>query len=68
MSGQYSCEFCSNYVYDEEYEEYACVVSMDEDDLAMLMQFKRQHVHIFHMVTNISLQESSRGEHESADL
>ena len=22
MSGQYSCEFCSNYVYDEEYEEY----------------------------------------------
>ena len=21
MSGQYSCEFCSNYVYDEEYEE-----------------------------------------------
>ena len=55
MSGQYSCEFCSNYVYDEEYEEYeddeeeeeedededACVVSMDEDDLAMLMQFKK---------------------------
>ena len=40
MSGQYSCEFCSNYVYDEEYEEYACVVSMDEDDLAMLMQFE----------------------------
>ena len=33
--------FCSNYVYDEEYEEYACVVSMDEDDLAMLMQFKK---------------------------
>ena len=33
-----SCEFCSNYVYDEEYEEYACVVSMDEDDIARLMQ------------------------------
>ena len=32
--GQYSCEFCSNYVYDEEYEEYGCVVSMDEDDYA----------------------------------
>ena len=41
MSDQYSCEFCSNYVYDEEYEEYGCVVNMDEDDLAMLMQFKR---------------------------
>ena len=36
MSDQYSCEFCSNYVYDEEYEEYGCVVNMDEDDLAML--------------------------------
>ena len=41
MSGQYSCEFCSNFVYDEEYEEYTCVVSMDEDDLARLMQFKK---------------------------
>lgn len=41
MSDQYSCEFCSNYVYDEEYEEYGCVINMDEDDLAMLMQFKR---------------------------
>lgn len=35
---QYSCEFCSNYVYDEEYEEYVCVVNMDEDDLARLVQ------------------------------
>lgn len=38
MSGQYSCEFCSNYVYDEEYEEYGCVVNMDEDDYARLLQ------------------------------
>ena len=41
MSEQYSCEFCSNYVYDEEFEEYGCVVNMDEDDLAMMMQFRR---------------------------
>ena len=34
---QYSCEFCSNYVYDEEYEEYACVVNMDEDDYGRMM-------------------------------
>ena len=33
MSDQYSCEFCSNYVYDEEYEEYGCVVNMDEDEI-----------------------------------
>ncbi|MBQ2643204.1 MAG: hypothetical protein IJF94_05320 [Eubacterium sp.] len=40
MSEQYSCEFCSNYVYDEDYDEYSCVVSMDEDDAARLMQSK----------------------------
>ena len=60
MSDQYSCEFCSNYVYDEEYEEYGCVVNMDEDDLAMLMQFKRAHVPISPMVMNTELQENSR--------
>ena len=27
-------------IYDEEYEEYGCVVNMDEDDLARLLQFK----------------------------
>lgn len=29
-----SCEYCNNYVYDEEYEEYICDVNMDEDDYA----------------------------------
>ena len=57
MSDQYSCEFCSNYVYDEEYEEYGCVVNMDEDDLAML---REQHVPISPMVMNTELQENSR--------
>ncbi len=41
MSEQYSCEFCSNYVYDEEYEAYVCIASMDEDELARLMQFRK---------------------------
>ena len=41
MADQYSCEFCSNFVYDEEYEGFVCVVNMDEDDLARLMQFKK---------------------------
>ena len=30
--GQYSCEFCSNYVYDEESESYYCDVNLDEDE------------------------------------
>ena len=31
------CEFCYNYEYDEEYEEYTCQVMMDEDDAMRLM-------------------------------
>lgn len=58
--GQYSCEFCSNYVYDEEYEEYGCVVSMDEDDYARQLQNLRQAVRIFLMVMNTELQESNK--------
>ncbi len=27
-----NCENCLNYAYDEEFEEYACSVNMDEDD------------------------------------
>lgn len=27
-----NCENCLNYSYDEEFEEYACSINMDEDD------------------------------------
>jgi len=30
------CDTCSNYVYDEDYEDYMCMVSMDEDEVASL--------------------------------
>jgi len=36
-----SCDSCSNYVYDEDYEDYMCMVSMDEDEAAMLIQGHR---------------------------
>jgi len=36
MSGN-SCEYCNNYVYDEDDEEYYCVVDMDEDDYIRLV-------------------------------
>jgi hypothetical protein len=26
------CDYCQNYVYDEETEEYACDVELDEDE------------------------------------
>ena len=30
------CESCAYYAYDEEYEEYYCTVSLDEDDIYRL--------------------------------
>ncbi len=32
-----NCETCSHYVYDEEYDEYICMINLDEDDYARLM-------------------------------
>jgi hypothetical protein len=28
-----SCDSCSNYEYDEDYESYICQVNLDEDEL-----------------------------------
>ena len=33
MSKQENCESCLNYVYDEEYECYTCLVDLDEDEM-----------------------------------
>lgn len=27
-----SCETCANYVYDEDYEYYVCMINLDEDE------------------------------------
>ena len=32
MSTLIECENCINYYYDDEYEEYCCGISMDEDE------------------------------------
>ena len=31
------CDTCRNYAYDEEYEEYVCMMDMDEDDYAKVI-------------------------------
>ncbi len=28
-----SCEMCVNYIYDEDYECYSCMVNLDEDEM-----------------------------------
>lgn len=40
MSGDMQCETCKNYVYDEAYEGYVCMASMDEDDMYHLYSHK----------------------------
>lgn len=30
------CDTCSNYVYDEEYDDYMCMVDIDEDEMSRM--------------------------------
>lgn len=32
-----SCDMCVNYVYDEEYECYICLVNLDEDEMVRFL-------------------------------
>lgn len=32
-----SCEYCSNYLYDEEFEYYVCDRNLDEDEMGKFM-------------------------------
>lgn len=32
-----NCEYCSNYIYDEEYGYYSCDVDLDEDEMSRFM-------------------------------
>ena len=35
------CEDCIHYTYDEEYDDYVCEQDLDEDELAALMERRR---------------------------
>ncbi len=35
--GKSNCECCTNYVYDEEYDCFICLVNLDEDEMARFM-------------------------------
>lgn len=32
-----NCEYCSNYIYDEDFDYYICDVSLDEDEMGKFM-------------------------------
>lgn len=35
-----SCDYCANYVYDEESESYYCDVNLDEDEYYRFYQYR----------------------------
>lgn len=44
-----SCEYCMNYAYDEEYEDYTCIIDMDEDELLRIYSDQRRGCPYFRM-------------------
>lgn len=37
MQATTNCETCTNYIYDEDYECYTCMVNLDEDEFSKFM-------------------------------
>ena len=44
-----NCESCSNYVYDEDYECYTCMVNLDEDEMYRFIQGQFKNCPYFRM-------------------
>ena len=38
-----NCDACVNYVYDEDYECYSCLVNLDEDDMYRFLSGGMSH-------------------------
>ena len=38
-----SCETCLYFEYDEEWDEYTCVMDLDEDELSSLIEGRTKH-------------------------
>ena len=39
QGGRAGSKYCSNYVYDEDYEYYVCDINLDEDEMARFMSY-----------------------------
>ncbi len=42
MSDALTCENCTYYVYNEDYDEYECLVNLDEDEYYALISGQRK--------------------------
>ena len=50
-----NCEYCMNYIYEEEYGYYICEMDLDEDEMVKFMTIRFGNVPIFVMGMNIKL-------------
>ena len=53
--GKAQCELCSFYVYDEEYAEYICDISMDQDEMERIHLKKHSECPYFHIADDYSI-------------
>ena len=44
-----SCDYCANYVYDEESESYYCDVNLDEDEMYRFLSGTQQDCPYFRL-------------------
>lgn len=44
-----SCEMCANYVYDEDYECYICLVNLDEDEMYRFLSCSQRECPYFRL-------------------
>lgn len=46
---QTQCEYCSNYIYDEEFGYFLCDVNLDEDEMSHFLRDSVYHCPYFQM-------------------
>ncbi|MBD5106061.1 MAG: hypothetical protein HDR22_10280 [Lachnospiraceae bacterium] len=49
MPNPTNCEYCSNYIYDEEYDYYTCEVNLDEDEMEKFIRCSFDNCPYFRM-------------------
>jgi hypothetical protein len=43
MKGKTNCDYCINYIYDEEAECYICEINLDEDEMGKFLHNSLDH-------------------------
>lgn len=44
-----NCDMCVNYIYDEDYESYSCLVNLDEDEMYRFLSGNQKECPYFRM-------------------